>query len=81
MAKTTLISLRMEQSILDKISKIIDGKPYWSRTLVINRILSAALDPHNTNFVYSLLLCYDPDTADITLKGKIEDCKNDPKFI
>ena len=71
----------MEQSILDKISKIIDGKPYWSRSLVINRILSAALDPHNTNFVFSLLLCYDPDTDDITLKGKIEDSKDDPKFI
>lgn len=71
----------MEQSILDKISKIIDGKPYWSRTLVVNRILSAVLDTHNTNFVYSLLLSYDPDTDDITLKGKIENYKNDPKFI
>lgn len=60
MAQTTLISVRVENELLEKIDELLISKPYMKRSRAINILLTAILKCPICGQVDRLLDCYDP---------------------
>lgn len=68
MVRNTLISVRVEKELLDKIEDLMVGKPYLNRSRVINCLLSAMLKCAICGQVDKILDSYDPYDAGIVIR-------------
>lgn len=74
MGTTKLISMRMEEELLQKIESFLKGKSYWSRTTVINRLITALFQKNNMHVVDAIMLHYDSDTDEVQFSATIKNC-------
>lgn len=67
MSRTKLISMRIEDELLDKIDELREGKPYLKRSRVINCLLNAMLKCSICGQVNKVLDTYDPYDAGVVI--------------
>lgn len=67
MAQNTLISVRIENELLNKIDELREGKPYLKRSRVINCLLNAMLKCSIRGQVNKVLDTYDPYDAGVVI--------------
>lgn len=60
MMKTTLISIRLNDELKRKLDELVERHPYFTRSFIINHLLSAVLDCTAGDGVWDILKSADP---------------------
>lgn len=68
--------MRLDKDLLKKIDEFISEHPYYSRTLIVNRLLTALFNDKDGTAVWGLMGDYDPDTDEIEIGYRISDYKS-----
>ena len=55
MYETKLISARVDKDTLDKIDKFCASRTYWTRNLMINRILQVVMTDFDETAIYDMV--------------------------
>lgn len=67
MNKTTLISIRLNDELKRKLEELVKKHPYFTRSFIINHLLSAMLDCTAGDGVWHILSSADPFDDKITI--------------
>lgn len=68
MTNRKLISVRVEQELLNKIDQLCEGDDTINRSHVINNLLCAMLKCYVGNKIWKIASCYDPFTEGFIIK-------------
>lgn len=71
MERTQIVSMRLDKELLQKIEKIIEDRPYWSRTLLVNRLLTALFNETSKKVVPFLMWNYFPERDNLYMTAQI----------
>lgn len=71
MERTQIVSMRLDKELVQKIEMFIQGRPYWSRTLLVNRLLTALFSSLHPKIIAEIMMDYDPYVDAIAFNCRI----------
>lgn len=63
-----LVSVRLEQRTLNKIEEFTKHRDYFTRSAVINKILTAVMFCADDDTIWDIVRTYSPETCAYTIK-------------
>lgn len=72
MAKSQLISVRIEPEVMKRLEKNVGRQIYMTRSFVINRILDAVLSCAEERTIYEIINTYYPREKGFVIRFEVE---------